>query len=190
MIRYYNNDITQPTAQYIDFHFYESTDELGRFVFRNKLTGIGRKGTDLIVGGYALQKDKIRYYLNFEKKRYSNGSKLLWILRNDKPWPTYDNGKHLFVDHIDGNTENNFISNIRPATNQQNQFNSKKQSNSTSGYKGVTWKKERSKWKAHCQYNGKEIFLGYYDSKEEAALAYNTKAAELFGDYVRLNVLS
>lgn len=125
MIKYYNNDSSQPTAEYINSVFYESTDDSSRFVFRNKMYMGGRAFVDAIAGGYCDCNGYISYYLTFEKKRYSNGSKLLWILKNDKPWPVDDRGKHLFVDHIDGNTENNFIWNIRPATNQHNQFNSR-----------------------------------------------------------------
>ena len=46
-----------------------------------------------------------------------------------------------YIDHKDGNKLNNTRSNLRPATNQQNQFNTERQANNTSGFKGVTWDK-------------------------------------------------
>ncbi|HCB9836007.1 TPA: hypothetical protein M2Q89_000715 [Escherichia coli] len=49
------------------------------------------------------------------------------------------------------------------------------------------WRKDRSKWKAIIKANGKTHHIGLYDDEEQAALAYNAKAKELFGSYAYLN---
>lgn len=93
------------------------------------------------------------------------------------------------VDHIDGNPLNNQKSNLRPCTHGQNMFNKKSYKNSTSKFKGVSWKSENKKWVAQIQYNGKKAHIGYFSSEIEAAVAYNAKAVELFGEFARLNVI-
>ena len=45
------------------------------------------------------------------------------------------------VDHIDRNTSNNHLQNLRWATRSENQMNRSKQSNNTSGVTGVHWNK-------------------------------------------------
>lgn len=53
--------------------------------------------------------------------------------------------------------------------------------NNKSGYKGVCWAKNNQKWLSSIVVNRKNKYLGYYDTKEEAAKAYN--------NYVILNKL-
>jgi hypothetical protein len=43
------------------------------------------------------------------------------------------------------------------------------------------------KWQAYINYNHKRICLGCFDSEEEAALEYNKKAKELFGEFAYIN---
>ena len=101
------------------------------------------------------------------------------------------------IDHINGNPLDNRKENLRTCTNQQNQMNRGKQNNNKSGYKGVRYMKKRKgminehfkPWVAQIKHNQKDIYLGMYKTKEEAALVYNKKAIELFGEYVYLNVI-
>ena len=72
------------------------------------------------------------------------------------------------VDHKDGNSLNNDLSNLRWCSHQQNSYNTGMFSHNTSGYKGVSWKKDRSRWKAYITYNGKQIHGGYYKNMEDA----------------------
>lgn len=89
------------------------------------------------------------------------------------------------IDHIDGNKQNNNPNNLRIATNQENQRNVKIQKNNTSGFKGVTYEKNRNKWKASISNGSRRINLGRFNSPEEAHVAYKNKAFELFGEFAR-----
>jgi len=81
-----------------------------------------------------------------------------------------DAPKGAEVDHIDGNGLNNKRSNLRIATNSENQYNRKHKSKyPKSGVPGVYWYPTTSKWKAQVVLNGKDVHLGYFDNVREAA---------------------
>ena len=88
-----------------------------------------------------------------------------------------------YIDHEDGNSLNNKIENLRPATQSQNMGNSRMKSNNTSGYKGVTFRKDTGKWKAAVMVNGKHIGLGSHATKEEAHQAYIVGSQKHFGQF-------
>jgi len=88
----------------------------------------------------------------------------------------------LSVDHIDGNPLNNHISNLRMATQQQQNFNTKVRK-SKLGVKGV--RKMGKKYSTEIRINGKITHLGTFDTIEEASEAYQTKAKELHGEFYR-----
>jgi uncharacterized membrane protein YvbJ len=75
-----------------------------------------------------------------------------------------DLDSELLIDHIDLNKSNNCISNLRPATQQQNLFNT--------NAKGYTWRKQKNKLEASIKLDGKSIYLGLFDTEEEAHQAY------------------
>ncbi len=91
------------------------------------------------------------------------------------------------IDHEDHNRLNNTIANLRPATRSQNLSNRNFQSNNTSGFKGVYWYKTRDKWLASICIKKKQICLGYFVSKIDAAKAYNDAAIKYFGEFAFLN---
>ena len=59
--------------------------------------------------------------------------------------------------------------------------------NNSSGFKGVYFFKRTNRWRAKIAHDGLEIHLGYYDSAEEAAMAYNSAAVKLKGKFALLN---
>lgn len=79
----------------------------------------------------------------------------------------------IHVDHIDGNGLNNTYNNIRECTCAENQQNrqSARRDNQSSGVRGVHFHKQQQKWRARIRLNGKEISGGYYDTIEEAEQA-------------------
>jgi hypothetical protein len=89
------------------------------------------------------------------------------------------------LDHIDGDPQNNRIENLRPATYSQNNLNRGKHKRNTSGYKGVTWVATAGRYSSRLAIDGKRLFLGYFDTPEEAHKAYCIAAQEHQPNYVR-----
>jgi hypothetical protein len=94
---------------------------------------------------------------------------------------------YVRTDHIDGNGLNNQRANLREATNQQNSFNRRSETGH-SPFKGVySYPHDPSRWCAYIGLDGRKQYLGIFDTKEEAALAYNQAATKLFGEFAHLN---
>lgn len=78
------------------------------------------------------------------------------------------------IDHINGDKQDNRISNLRDVPqriNMQNQISAHK--NNISGFLGVIYRPDRpKKWRASIKVNGKNISLGYYDTPEKAHAVY------------------
>ena len=91
------------------------------------------------------------------------------------------------TDHINGNPLDNRRVNLRECTHQQNMHNRKKNKNSKSRYKGVWWEKDARKWRAAIRLDNKRYHIGYFHDERAAALAYDKKAIEFFGEFARLN---
>lgn len=91
------------------------------------------------------------------------------------------------LDHIDGNTWNNRLSNLREATTSQNLANSKTFETNTSGYKGVCWHKQHQKWRAYIVVSKKQHHLGLFTELHDAARAYRDAALKYFGEFARHN---
>jgi hypothetical protein len=91
------------------------------------------------------------------------------------------------VDHINGDGWNNQRKNLRLDPNSQNQHNRRKNRRGSSLFKGVSWRKGCRRWWAYIVHLGVKKHLGYFDSEEVAARAYDKAAKELFGEFARLN---
>ena len=90
------------------------------------------------------------------------------------------------VDHIDNIRTNNCLFNLRFATKSENQcwYNQTLSSKNTCGYKGVTYNKMREQWCAYIYLNNKRYHIGYFDNIEDAKKARQTKAKQVFGEYI------
>lgn len=106
--------------------------------------------------------------------------RLAWLMMMGE-WPA--NG----VDHKDTNPGNNAWSNLRQADKSENGRNRGPNTNNKSGYKGVSFCAKRKKWQAHIYVHGRSIALGRFNSKEDAAVAYDRAAAEMHGVFARAN---
>jgi hypothetical protein len=87
------------------------------------------------------------------------------------------------VDHLDGDGLNNRRSNLRAVTPQQNTRNKRVNRSSKSGLKGAAWNSYTGKWVATIRAENRRIFLGYYDTPEQAHQAYVDAAIRYFGEY-------
>lgn len=92
-----------------------------------------------------------------------------------------------FVDHINGNGLDNRRSNLRLCTRSENARNSRKPSNNSSGYKGVSWHKRTKKWRADIRNENRQRSLGSFDNALDAAHAYDRAARVMHGEFARLN---
>ena len=95
----------------------------------------------------------------------------------------------MLTDHQDGNGLNNQRFNLRTATRSLNGFNRGRDNNNASSdiYKGVYWHKQISRWYSRIAFNGKDKYLGTFDTARDAAKAYNLAALEYHGEFARLN---
>lgn len=100
--------------------------------------------------------------------------------------------KDLVVDHINGDRLLNTKDNLRTCTRAENNRNmrntfSRKSSKLCSVFKGVYRAKGERKWSAQIRKNGRQIHIGYFLSEIDAALAYDKKAKEIFGEFASPN---
>lgn len=94
------------------------------------------------------------------------------------------------VDHINRDRLDNRRENLRVATSSQNKFNQGKQANNTSGYKGVSFHKQRGRWVAEIWQFNKKHYLGLFETREAAAKAYNDAALRLHGEFAHQNLIT
>jgi hypothetical protein len=94
------------------------------------------------------------------------------------------------VDHIDGDRLNNRRQNLRLCSNAENQRNRGRNSNNTTGYKGVYRNpgSKRRPWLAKIGVNGRLQYLGSFTTAGEAARAYDQAARRLHGEFARGNL--
>jgi HNH endonuclease/AP2 domain len=93
---------------------------------------------------------------------------------------------HLEIDHINGNKADNRLCNLRHCKPSQNRMNRGVPAHNTSGKKGVSFRKERGKWRAEIHISGKKRHLGYFETAELAHAAYYKAATEHYGKFARM----
>lgn len=94
------------------------------------------------------------------------------------------------IDHRNRNTLDNQRTNLRVSNQTQNLMNTEKRDKeATSIYKGVHWEPLRSRWAASIRIEGRKVTLGRFTNEVDAAIAYNNKAQELYGEFAYLNTI-
>lgn len=129
--------------------------------------------------------DKIKDYC---WRVYSNNKNYKKIVSTD-----YNSKKQILLhslitgyklcDHINHNTFDNRKSNLRKATQKENARNAKVASNNTSGFTGICWDKNSSKWISYIRVDGRHKTLGYFTNKEDAVQARLEAEAKYFGEF-------
>lgn len=112
--------------------------------------------------------------------RTGANKKLLHRLLLDPP-------SDMVIDHINGNALDNRRENIRVCTISENLKNRKMASHNKSGFKGVYLDDRKKKYRAVIYSNKKKYSLGSYNTKVEAALAYDLAAIKMHGQFARTN---
>jgi hypothetical protein len=82
------------------------------------------------------------------------------------------------IDHLDQDSLNNRLINLRDVTNAENHKNQKIPKHNSSGVMGVYFHNKAQKWMAYIKVNGKLIYLGYFDMKDDAAMARKNAEVE------------
>jgi len=90
--------------------------------------------------------------------------------------PTY------VIDHIDGDSKNNKLNNLRDIPQEMNMKNRKVGKLNKSGYLGVHFCNKSKRWRAELNFNRKKTFLGHFITEELAALEHELKYREAVGE--------
>jgi hypothetical protein len=137
---------------------------------------VGRQGTPQ--GSIAGNRRRDgRVLIGIDQVRYM-AHRLAWLYVTGQ-FPDTD------LDHKDCDPSNNRFDNLRPATFSQNQRNQPTPRNNTSGFKGVTFHKQRGRWRAQIKHKGKVKHLGLFDTPQEAHQAYCKAATEIDPQFAR-----
>lgn len=112
--------------------------------------------------------------------RTFRGHRVIWAIAHGH-WPALD------VDHINGDTSDNRLSNLRESTKMENSYNRGCPANNTSGFKGVFWHRKRARWGAKIQHRGRRLDLGLFVKETDAAKAYDAAARKHHGEFARVN---
>lgn len=113
------------------------------------------------IGSVAGSKDKDGYIIVRVKRQTSSIHRIVWVYHNG----AVPDG--MEIDHIDGDILNNRIENLRVVSRSVNTRNQRKRSDNTTGVCGVTFLKDRGKFRA--QVCG--VKIGQFDTIIEAANA-------------------
>jgi hypothetical protein len=102
--------------------------------------------------------------------------RIIWFLH-------YGSFPKDMIDHIDRDGTNNKISNLREATNSQNQHNVTKKIINSSGYKNVFWDKKDNLYKVKIRNNSKFKYYGCFKKLEDAVQCAEQKRREFHGEF-------
>ena len=75
------------------------------------------------------------------------------------------------IDHINGNKSDNTFNNLREVSRSENAKNQPINTNNTSGFIGVYWNKQKSKWHSRIYIKGKCKNVGFFNNLSDAVLA-------------------
>lgn len=117
-----------------------------------------------------------RYYIQaVDGKPYKRGRLIFLAAYGRFPTPT--------LDHIDGNSRNDALSNLREATRAQNVQNQSRIWKKTKYPRGVA--KSGKGYMASITHYGNRYYLGVFPTAEKASEAYETMSQKLKGEFYR-----
>lgn len=140
----------------VDFGHHKAGTEAGRIHKRRKH---GRAAVEINLGGFTYQ-----------------AHNLIWSIVTGKQ-PENE------VDHKNRDPADNRWENLREADRSQNQANTALYENNQSGRRGVHFIARLNRWRAIISVKGKNEHLGYFNTAEDAAAAWERRAQEIHGEF-------
>ena len=135
-------------------------------MYRGHKWRVGSKvSTEVVEHGRSKKKYKVIRYTVDGKRRKAFVHRVIYFLSTGEEL----SGKQ--IDHINGDTLDNSITNLRAVTGKENQRNCGLSSNSSTGVNGVTKRNRAKPYLAKIMVDRKNISLGSYATLEEAAAA-------------------
>lgn len=122
----------------------------------------------------------------YGQREYKNGDAKVYEKLHHWVWRQYNSPLPIEIDHINGFGWDNRGCNLRAATEMENTRNKPIYKNNTSGYKGVSWCKQKERWMT-CISVERKLKRKFFDTAIEAALEYDRLAKEYFKEFARLN---
>lgn len=167
-------ELEELSGRYPDCEFIKLT--------QGKITIVDKEDYDVVMGCLKHVRWSIWHNAGNYARLALGSDKVLFIHRLVVNCP-----EGLRVDHINGDTLDNRKCNLRICDANQNIRNRKKPKHNTSGFKGVVKIKNYNKWSSQISYKGEHKYLGYYNSKEQAAMVYDIWALFYHGEFARTN---
>ncbi len=109
-------------------------------------------------------------------KKYYMAHRLVWLYH--RGWLPEA------LDHKNGNPADNRMSNLRPATQMENRWNSRRKLPTTTNTKGV-YKRPSGHYEAHICANHKRVHLGTFERKKDAIAAVSKARKQLHREFAR-----
>lgn len=132
-----------------------------------------------VIGSVAgtMHKQQNRWQIQIDGKIYKS-ARLAYYMYNGVE-PTGE------VDHINMITTDNRGENLRDSTHSQNNMNKRRQSNNSTGFKGVSYHKTRGEYLAYAKINGKMHFAGWHKTAESASISARELREKLHKEFHR-----
>jgi len=126
------------------------------------------------IGQLAGTKDKRYSYVKYNNIKYLT-HRIVFLMHNGY--------LPIMVDHINGNTFDNRIENLREATPTQNAMNRPVINKNKLGSANVHWVNKSNKYRVRLSVDGKRKCFGYYDTIELASMVAEQARQKYYGNF-------